>query len=355
MKHMAVLEACGIVFCLSFSLYAGRWDLVWADSFNTYTGLPDPTKWAYETGAGGWGNNELENYTANRLENARVDSGNLIIEARNDNYQNSQYSSVRMHSIGTGNWTYGRMEIRAKLPFGKGTWPALWMMPTSSSYGGWPASGEIDIMEHVGSDQGNIHFSTHCLKYYFRLGNQKTAIKMVADCSTAFHVYAMEWTPDTIRGYVDTSLYFINPNEHSGWQAWPFDKPFHFIFNIAIGGDWGGTVDNSIFPQRMYVDYAKVYTWNPTGVSGVRTGDISSAAARTLCDVIQTHNGLQISLPSSGSYEASLCATNGRIVSSARGSGASCALGVAGLTRGVYVLKITGTWGKFNKRIALQN
>jgi beta-glucanase (GH16 family) len=353
MKPCIFLGACVSVFAFAFSSYAGSWNLVWADSFNTYTGLPDPSKWAYETGASGWGNNELENYTANRLENARVDSGNLIIEAKNDNYQSHQYSSVRMHSTGTGNWTCGRFEIRAKLPFGKGTWPALWMMPTGSSYGGWPSSGEIDIMEHVGSDQGVIHFSTHCIKYYWRLGNQKTATKRIADCSTAFHVYAMEWTPDTIRGYIDTSLYFTNPNEHSGWQAWPFDKPFHFIFNIAIGGDWGGSVDNLIFPQRMYVDYAKVYAWNPTG-SAVKKGDVSEAAAKNGFGVLRTHSGLQISMPYSSSFSVSVCTIDGRLVALRRGSGASCVLDAGRLGTGTYIVKMTGQWGVFSKRVALE-
>jgi len=355
MKIRCLLSASAFVFLFSFSLYAGRWDLVWADSFNTYTGLPDPSKWAYETGAGGWGNNELENYTASRLENARVDSGNLIIEARNDNYQSHQYSSVRMHSTGTGNWTYGRMEIRAKLPFGKGTWPALWMMPTSSSYGGWPASGEIDIMEHVGSDQGNIHFSTHCLKYYFRLNNQKTAIKKIADCSTAFHVYAMEWTPDTIRGYIDTSLYFVNPNEHSGWQAWPFDKPFHFIFNIAIGGDWGGAVDNTIFPQRMYVDYARVFTWNANGQSGVHDGEASTLKSIRGFVALQHGTTLRMTMPTPSKYTATLCKLDGRIVASAQGSGIAGTLDAGRLVQGMYVLKIVGAWGEFSKRIVWQN
>jgi beta-glucanase (GH16 family) len=354
MKIRRMLSAAAFVFLFSFSVHAGRWDLVWADSFNTYTGLPDPSKWAYETGASGWGNNELENYTANRLENARVDSGNLIIEARNDNYQSHQYSSVRMHSTGTGNWTYGRMEIRAKLPFGKGTWPALWMMPTGSSYGGWPSSGEIDIMEHVGSDQGNIHFSTHCIKYYFRLGNQKTAIKKIADCSTAFHVYAMEWTPDTIRGYIDTSLYFINPNEHSGWQAWPFDKPFHFIFNIAIGGDWGGTVDNTIFPQRMYIDYAKVYAWNANAQSAVADNNASQAAEAGF-EVFQSSQGLRVSLPSAGKYSATLSTMNGRIVLSGQTSSASLSISPGRLVNGIYVLRITGSSRELSKRIIWQN
>jgi beta-glucanase (GH16 family) len=355
MKIRCILSAAAFVFMSAFSLHAGAWELVWADSFNTYTGLPDPAKWAYETGASGWGNNELENYTANRLENARVDSGHLIIEARNDNYQNHQYSSVRMHSTNQGNWTYGRFEVRAILPFGKGTWPAIWMMPTGGSYGGWPSSGEIDIMEHVGSDQGGIHFSTHCLKYYFRLGNQKTATKRVADCSTAFHTYAMEWNADTIRGYVDTSLYFTNVNEHSGWQAWPFDKPFHFIFNIAIGGGWGGPVDNAIFPQRMTIDFAKVYRWNATAsVDRGSEGD-SRAQTKTGFEVLQFAKNLRVSLPSTRQYTATLCAIDGRIVATQHGSASTCVFNPGALTPGMYLVKIAGAWGEFSKRIVWRN
>jgi beta-glucanase (GH16 family) len=348
MNRSFLIKSVVLIIMLASSLFAG-WQLAWSDSFSV-NGLPDSKKWAYETGASGWGNNELENYTASRLENARVDSGNLIIEARNDNYQNHQYSSVRMHSIGTGNWTYGRFEIRAKLPFGKGTWPALWMMPTSSTYGGWPSSGEIDIMEHVGSDQGVIHFSTHCQKYYFRLGNQKTATKKIADCSTAFHVYAMEWNADTIRGYIDTSLYFTNVNEHSGWQAWPFDKPFHFIFNIAIGGDWGGTVDNTIFPQRMYVDYANVYSWSNSNPVLQRP---ATEATRSLCLVREKGNAIEISMPLSGPYRVDLIAINGRTVASVNGAGALCAVGLAGVTPGVYTVQAFGTWGSWKRSISL--
>jgi beta-glucanase (GH16 family) len=350
MKPIILLGACAAVLMLAHSSHAGGWSLVWADSFNTYTGLPDPAKWAYETGASGWGNNELENYTANRLENARVDSGNLIIEARNDNYQNHQYSSVRMHSINTGNWTYGRFEIRAKLPFGKGTWPALWMMPTDNAYGGWPQSGEIDIMEHVGSDQGVIHFSTHCLKYYFKIGTQKTATLRVPDCSTAFHVYAMEWTPDTIRGYVDTTLYFTNPNEHSGWQAWPFDKRFHFIFNIAIGGDWGGPVDTTIFPQRMYVDYAKVYTWNPAL-------QLSSAIPR--CEArhaafTRTGQSITVTLPSVQHYRVELTTVAGVRALTQTGADGTFTIRTNGLAPGVYCATLQGGFGTFNERIVVE-
>ena len=347
MKRIIFQSVCAAVLAFAFSSHAGGWSLTWADSFNTYTGLPDPAKWAYETGAGGWGNNELENYTANRLENARVDSGNLIIEARNDNYQNHQYSSVRMHSINTGNWTYGRFEIRAKLPFGKGTWPAIWMMPTNSSYGGWPSSGEIDIMEHVGFDQGVIHFSTHCLKYYFKIGTQKTATLRVPDCSTAFHVYAMEWTPDTIRGYVDTTLYFTNPNEHSGWQAWPFDKPFHFIFNIAIGGDWGGAVDNTIFPQRMYIDYAKAYKWDPAvqQVSAIPRHEAAHAA------FVQTGPALTVTLPFVQHYTLDIVSVAGKKALTKTGTAAAFRVQTGGLAPGVYCATVQGGFGALRERI----
>jgi beta-glucanase (GH16 family) len=246
----------------SYGFSAGGWKLVWADSFDTYTGLLDSTKWSYQVGAGGWGNNESQYYTSKRQENCRVENGNLIIEARRDFWQNNEYTSARVRTINKGDWLYGRFEVRAKLPYGAGTWPAIWMMPTDNAYGGWPRSGEIDIMEHVGKDPGVIHFSTHSLKYYWRIGTQKTATIRADDCMNNYHIYAMEWSADTIRGYLDNTLYFTNLNEHSGWEAWPFDKRFHFILNIALGGDWGGPIDNSILPQRMYIDYVKVYQWD---------------------------------------------------------------------------------------------
>ncbi len=350
MKNRCIAAAASLVLLFSFSLYAGGWTLVWADSFNTYTGLPDPAKWAYETGASGWGNNELENYTANRLENARVDSGNLIIEARNDNYQNHQYSSVRMHSINTGNWTYGRFEIRAKLPFGKGTWPALWMMPTNSPYGGWPTCGEIDIMEEVGSDPNMIHFSLHCNAYNFKIGTQKTAIIRADSCANKFHVYAMEWYADSIKGFMDDSCYFRFNNEHKGSNYWPWDNPFHFIFNIAIGGDWGGPVDNTIFPQRMYVDYAKVYTWNP---ALKQESAIPQHVAR-LAAITRTGQSILVTLPSVQHYRLDLTTVAGARALTRTGTDRTFTIGTSGLAPGVYCATIQGGFGMLKERILVR-
>jgi beta-glucanase (GH16 family) len=238
------------------------WDLAWSDEFN-YNGLPDSTKWGYDTGGHGWGNNEKQFYTASRLENARVENGNLIIEARKEKMDTSGYTSARLVTRGKTDWLYGRFEIRAKLPSGRGTWPAIWMLPTKQSYGEnyWPENGEIDIMEHVGFHQGFIHASTHTIKYYWRIGTQRTDTIYSKDVSDVFHNYVMEWDPEAIKIYMDDSLYFTSVNDKTGWEAWPFDKPFFLLLNIAVGGDWGGQqgIDDAIWPQKMEVDYVRVY------------------------------------------------------------------------------------------------
>jgi beta-glucanase (GH16 family) len=235
------------------------WKLVWNDEFNGTA--VDSNKWEYEVNGSGGGNNELQYYT-DRYQNSYVDSGSLVIVARQESYLGRQYTSARMRTKYKGDWTYGHFEIRAKLPFGRGTWPAIWMLPTDWVYGGWPASGEIDIMEHVGYDQNVIHGSTHCQKYYFKIGTQKSGTVRIPNVSTEYHVYAVDWFEDRIDFFVDGVKYFTSWNDGSGWQGWPFDKRFHLILNIAVGGDWGGAqgIDTSIFPQKMYIDYVRVYT-----------------------------------------------------------------------------------------------
>ncbi len=231
---------------------------VWQDDFNT-SGIPDQSKWSYDVGGSGWGNNELQYYTNGN--NAGVVNGNLVIQAKKENYQGRQYTSSRLISKGKGDWQYGRYEVRAKLPKGKGTWPAIWMLPSDNSYGTWPASGEIDIMEHVGFDLNKVHCSVHCSAYNHARGNQKTSSKTIAGASTDFHVYRVDWTPYSIKGFVDDEQYFEFLNENTGFTTWPFNKKFHMILNVAIGGDWGGAqgVDDTIFPASMEVDYVKVY------------------------------------------------------------------------------------------------
>jgi beta-glucanase (GH16 family) len=238
------------------------WSLVWSDEFN-YKGLPDSSKWNYAVGGDGWGNNELEFYTLQRKENARVENGNLVIEARKEQWENRKYTSARLVTRGKADWKYGRIEVRAKLPKGLGTWPAIWMLGSTTPLK-WPDDGEIDIMEHVGFDPGAIHASVHCKKYNHVINTQKTAIISVPDFGDAFHLYVLEWDAESIRIFVDKKKYFSFANEHSGYAAWPFDQPMHLLLNIAVGGNWGGKkgVDNAIFPQQMLVDYVRVYSLN---------------------------------------------------------------------------------------------
>ena len=232
--------------------------LVWSDEFN-YKGLPDSTKWSYNVGGNGWGNKELQYYTSKQLNNARVENGMLIIETRIE-ATGSKYTSARLTTKGKGDWMYGRIDVKAKIPKGVGTWPAIWMLCSTTPLK-WPDDGEIDIMEHVGYDQSVIHATTHTKKYYHSIGTQKSATITVADCSESFHVYSLDWDAETVTMLLDNKPYFSFKNEHSGNDAWPFNKPFHLLLNIAVGGGWGGQkgVDDSIFPQKMEIDYVRVY------------------------------------------------------------------------------------------------
>ncbi len=233
-----------------------KYKLVWQDEFD-YTGLPDSTKWSYDTAGNksGWGNHELEYYTYGRKENAWVDSGSLKIRAIRENYNGRNYTSARLVTRHKGDWLYGKVEVRAKLPTGRGTWPAIWMLPTDWEYGGWPESGEIDIMELVGFMPDSVFASIHAQSA------NKTEGIYIDDTGNNYHVYGMEWQQDTINMLLDGKKYFTYVNNKSGFKAWPFDKRFHLLLNIAVGGDWGGQkgVDDSSLPYEMDVDYVRVY------------------------------------------------------------------------------------------------
>ncbi len=236
--------------------------LVWSDEFD-YTGLPDAGKWSYDVdgNATGWGNNELQYYTQSRLENAEVKNGNLYITARKEEYSGFHYTSARLVTRQKGDWLYGRIEVKAKLPDGRGMWPAIWMLPTDWAYGGWPASGEIDIMENVGYNPFVIVASAHTDSYNHIEGTQKSGTITISDCYSNFRVYALEWDADEYRVYVDDTLYFTFKNEGTGYKEWPFNKRFHLLLNVAVGGNWGGAqgVDDLIFPKQMVIDYVRVY------------------------------------------------------------------------------------------------
>jgi len=251
------------------------WKLVWSDEFDK-PGLPDKDKWNYEKG---WiRNNELQYYTRARKENARVADGMLIIEARKEKYANpdydpdakkpskksrqfAEYTSASLVTRGKASWRYGRIEVRAKLPTGRGMWPAIWMLGENLGKVGWPTCGEIDIMENVGFDPDVIHGSVHTKKYNHVKRTQKSAKIKVAKPYKDFHVYAIEWSPKQIDFFVDKKKYLTFKNEGSGEAAWPFDQPHYLILNIAVGGGWGGQrgVDKSIFPQRFHIDYVRIY------------------------------------------------------------------------------------------------
>lgn len=236
--------------------------LVWQDEFNESTnGLPLESKWWYETAEPGWVNHELQTYIAGRkgdIVTAGVTDGTLKIRAVKDG---DRVYSARVNTREA--WTYGYFEARLKLPEGKGTWPAYWMMP--NVWSGWPDGGEIDIMEHVGCVPTEVSSSIHCKSYYHAIGTQKTAAKKIAGVMDEFHIYALEWTPEYIKTYVDgVQLFYYNPDNYAEGRTadtWPFNKPFEIKLNLAWGGDWGGMygVDESCLPATYEIDYVRVF------------------------------------------------------------------------------------------------
>ncbi len=241
---------------------APRYELVWSDEFD-YNGLPDSKKWSYDIAGNksGWGNNEAQFYTKENLKNAEVKDGMLFINAIKEDFEGKKYTSARLITKSKGDWLYGKVEVRAKLPEGRGMWPAIWMLPTDWKYGGWPASGEIDIMENVGYDPYVIVASAHTKAYNHSIGTHKNAKITIADCYAEFHNYILEWDSDEYRVYVDSTLYFTYKNDGTGFQSWPFDQRFHLLLNVAVGGNWGGSkgIDDTITSRSMVVDYVRVY------------------------------------------------------------------------------------------------
>lgn len=254
---------------------AAEWKLVWSDEFDK-PGAPDESKWTYEEGF--VRNQEAQYYTRARRENARVEDGMLVIEARKEEYRNprfdpdrrggrrdglemAEYTSASVTTKGKAAWTGGRIEVRAKLPTGRGMWPAIWMLGADIDRAGWPACGEIDMMENVGFDPDLIHANIHTKAYNHVQKTNKGARITVPAPYKDFHVYAIEWTQEKMDFFVDDQKYFTFENERSGRDAWPYDQPHYLILNIAVGGAWGGQkgIDESIFPQKMLVDYVRVY------------------------------------------------------------------------------------------------
>lgn len=236
----------------------GEWKLVWSDEFDK-DGLPDPSKWGYEEGF--LRNIEAQYYTVARKENARVEDGHLVIEARKEPFGGGEYTSASVTTRGKASWRYGRIEVRAKLPTGVGTWPAIWMLGTNIREVGWPKCGEIDIMENVGFNPDQIHANIHTEAFNHVKGTGKGSSITIEKPYEDFHVYKVEWYPDRMDFFVDDQKYFTYENSGNGNAEWPFDKEHYLILNLAIGGAWGGQqgIDDSIFPQQYLIDYVRVY------------------------------------------------------------------------------------------------
>lgn len=245
------------------SLRAGEWDLVWSDEFN-YRGQPDPAKWDYEEGF--IRNHEKQYYTRARLENARVENGMLVIECRKEDYRlrkggTAEYTSASLVARNPSGWLYGRIEVRAKLPHGKGVWPAIWTLGTDISRVGWPACGEIDILEYVGSEPNSIYATVHyAADGKHQADHKEFRTEMPSD---DFHVYAIEWFPDRIDFFFDSAKYHTVLLGKAGQGADnPFRNPQKLIINCALGGSWGGDIDDTVLPQKYLIDYVRIYKSN---------------------------------------------------------------------------------------------
>jgi beta-glucanase (GH16 family) len=256
----SVTEFCKVI-NNTYDYESLNYELVWSDEFNG-TEL-DLDNWTHEIGGSGWGNNELQYYT-DSSKNSYVQDGSLFIKLLKEVYQDNNYTSARLVTKRNHDFLYGKFEMRAKLPSGLGTWPAFWMMPTDSYYGGWPNSGEIDIMEHVGYDMNHIHHSIHTEFFNHPNNTQKGDGAYHDNVDTVFHTYSLEWLPDKLMYYVDGDLqytYDINQFDCVKKGHWPFDKDFFLILNLAFGGSWGGAqgIDSTLLEATYEIDYVRVY------------------------------------------------------------------------------------------------
>ena len=240
--------------------------ITWSDEFDGPDGsLPDPTKWTYDLGGGGWGNGELESYTA-RVQNAQIQGGNLVITARQETYTGADgitcsYTSARLKTLGLFSQAYGRFEARIRIPAGQGLWPAFWMLGSDFPTAGWPGCGEVDIMENIGDQPGTLYGSIHGPG--FTGGSLSTATTLPSGAlADDFHIYAVAWQAGEIDMYLDSTLYATyTPDSLPPGATWVFDQPFFLILNVAVGGGWPGAPDaTTVFPQTMLVDYVRVYS-----------------------------------------------------------------------------------------------
>ncbi len=285
------------------SLNAQNWTLVWSDEFNG-TSI-NPGNWKFETGGGGWGNNELEYYT-NRPENAVINNNNLLIIARKESYNGSNYTSARLKSQGLKNWTYGKMEARIKLPATQSLWPAFWALGESIATDSWPKCGEIDIMEHVNKAaavNGTIHWDNN--------GHAQYGGDTLCDVQK-YHIYGVEWDSKAIKWTLDGKKYKEATIANGINGTTEFHKPFFLLLNMAVGGNWPGNPDGtSVFPDTMFIDYVRVYQLT----TGIITPEQGSFTATIFPNPTTENSQLQLHVTENGTYTLRLYNTRGQLVS----------------------------------------
>ncbi|HET6227262.1 MAG TPA: family 16 glycosylhydrolase [Bacteroidia bacterium] len=314
---------------------AQNWGLVWSDEFNATT--INTNNWKFETGAGGWGNNELENYTT-RVENAKIDNGNLMIIARKESYSGSSYASARMKTQGLQNWTYGKIEARIKLPATKGVWPAFWMLGENITQVSWPKCGEIDIMEHVNTEpkmNGTIHWDNNGHAQYG--GDTACDVKK-------YHVYGIEWDNETIKWTLDGKKYKDANIKNNINGTDEFHKPFFILLNMAVGGNWPGSPDGtSVFPDTMFIDYVRVYQ-QTTDVAPLF---ISTFSATIFPNPYNGESNLQMDVDNAGEYSIRIFNSIGQLVAQEKimakeNESIQLVLPVGNLPGGLYQVLIEG-------------
>ena len=253
-----LLPLCVLLAACTATPSVADWQLQWSDEF-AHDGTPNPALWDCEVGR--VRNGELQHYTRDRLANARVENGHLVIEARREDFAGATFTSASLITLGRAAFTHARIEVSARLPRGRGVWPAIWLLGTNRSEVGWPACGEIDVMEFVGFEPDAVHQTVHTAKYnHMHRNSRGTRVSMTAP-SDGFHIYAVEWDRERMLFSIDGSTTFTVTNDNTGTESWPFDAPFYLLLNVAVGGTWGGQhgVDESVFPQQMAVDWVRVW------------------------------------------------------------------------------------------------
>jgi len=349
-----LLIACLVLF--TTGIFAQQQEqLIWSDEFNG-SGVPDPNNWSYDIGSSGWGNAEIQNYTS-QLWNVRQDSNMLIIEARKSS---TGWTSGRIISHNKFNFTYGRVVFKAKLPSGSGTWPALWMLGESIFTAGWPACGEVDVMEHVGKDPGNAHCAIHTTSSSGNTVNTHT--HFVPNIFTAFHEYEANWTPEKIEFSVDGNLkYTYNPPVKTA-ANWPFTNPCFLILNIAMGGNWGSDpqyetnglkngIDPNLTIARMEVDYVRVYS-NSAAIEEFPAADENGFWKNILVSPNPSDGKFQLKMPAGKEVKGVIYTTAGADVFRFESNSDTSMIDVSSLAKGLYYLSLsTGGQTKTQKLI----